>query len=342
MNLSEENLYKKVKSDLCRKIFEGIYQDGDLIPPERKLSEELGVSRVTTRKALKLLEEERIISRVQGSGTRVTMHYGARPGNMEIITLVASAQNEFFSRFLDAFQTEADKQDALVLYKQKPHRISLEKCLYQIYEKGIRNVVLWPENIQVEEETFRLLRGLGMNLVLFDAVAGGKYADAVCLDNKDALTGIYRKLEQAGCKKIGYVGWDKNGIGSLRVRENTFQKLKPDGHIEYISYEYHNRLNDLSDQMIRRTLEAMKDCDGILYAVGELGVKFENYARLKGISHKAGMIGVMPGAEELGIYMVAQDFTGMAKQIFRCLQMQNQVEDIWEAADYFVKGHQQF
>jgi len=342
LNLSEDNLYKKVKSDLCRKIFEGVYRDGDLIPSERKLSEELGVSRVTMRKALKLLEEEKVISRVQGSGTRVAMHYGAHPGNMEIITLVASAQNEFFSRFLDAFQTEADKYDALVLYKQKPDRVSLGKCLYQIYEKGIRNVVLWPENMQAEEEAFRLLRGLGMNLVLFDAVAGGKYADAVCLDNQDALTGIYRKLRQAGCEKIGYVGWDQNGIGSLRVREDTFRKLEPEGRIEYISYAYHNRLSDLPDQAIRDTLEFMKDCDGILYAVGELGIKFEHYARLNGIFHKAGMIGVMPGAEELEIHMVAQDFAGMARQIFRCLQMQNQAEGAWQSADYFIKGYRQF
>ena len=85
-------------------IYDDIYQDGDLIPPERKLSEKLGVSRVTVRKALKLLEEEHIIERVQGSGTRVALQYGARGGSMDIITLVAPAQNAFFSRFIDAVQ----------------------------------------------------------------------------------------------------------------------------------------------------------------------------------------------------------------------------------------------
>ena len=78
-------------------IYEDIYQDGELIPPERRLSEELGVSRVTVRRALKLLEEEHIIERIQGSGTRVALEYGAREGSMDIITLVAPAQNAFFS-----------------------------------------------------------------------------------------------------------------------------------------------------------------------------------------------------------------------------------------------------
>lgn len=338
LNQAEENLYKKVKNEICKQIFEGVYQDGDLIPPERKLAEEFGVSRVTMRKALKLLEEEQIISRMQGSGTRIAMHYGAHEGNMEIITLVASAQNEFFSKFLDAFQTEADQQDSLVLYKQKPNEISLEKCLYQIYAKDIRNVVLWSETLQWDDETFKTLRGLGMNVVLFDAVDGGKYADAVCLDNEEALIELYEKLKQAGCKKIGYVGWGGHSIGSLRVREDTFRKLELNGKVEHISYQYHNRLNELSDKMIQDTLDFMKDCDGILYAVGELGITFENYARLNGIVHEAGMIGAVSGAEELGIYVVAQDFTGMARQIFDCLKKQNQSEQPWEATNYLIKG----
>ena len=41
----EKSLYYSVKKKICRMIYEDIYRDGDSIPPERKLSEELGVSR---------------------------------------------------------------------------------------------------------------------------------------------------------------------------------------------------------------------------------------------------------------------------------------------------------
>ncbi len=341
MNQTEENLYKKVKSDICRLIFEGTYQQGEQIPPERKLSEELGVSRVTVRKALKLLEEERIISRVQGSGTRVSMYYGARQGDMEIITLVASAQNEFFSRFLDAFQTEADKQNALVLFKQKPPKVSLEKCLYQIYEKGIRNIVLWPENLKLEEENFQVLRGLGLNMVLFDSVEGGSYADAVCLDNANAVKILHTRLRQEGCKRIGYVGWDAENIGSLRVREEEFLRLEPKGKIKNIPYRYHNCLHTLSKDIVHETLEFVRECDGLIYAVCELGITFEGYAKDR-FAHKAGTIGVMQGGEELGLYMVEQDFEKMAGQIFRCLKQQNEGDSGWKAAGYLMRGKPQF
>ncbi len=102
--MEEQNLYQNVRKQICRMIYEDIYRDGEYIPPERRLSEELGVSRVTVRKALKLLEEEHIIERIQGSGTRVALQYGARTGNMDIITLVAPAQNSFFPDLLMPFR----------------------------------------------------------------------------------------------------------------------------------------------------------------------------------------------------------------------------------------------
>lgn len=94
--MEEKSLYRDVKNKICRMIYKDIYKDGENIPSERKLAENLGVSRVTVRKALKLLEEEHIIERIQGSGTRVALKYGARTGRMDIITLVAPAQNTFF------------------------------------------------------------------------------------------------------------------------------------------------------------------------------------------------------------------------------------------------------
>lgn len=49
---------------------------GDFLPPERVLAEALDLSRVTVSKAMKLLEEQALVSRQQGIGTRVAMHIG--------------------------------------------------------------------------------------------------------------------------------------------------------------------------------------------------------------------------------------------------------------------------
>lgn len=337
--MEEENLYQNVKRKICRQIFEDVYQDGDMIPSERKLSEDLGVSRVTIRKALKLLEEENIIERLQGSGTRVSLHYGSHPGNMDIITLVAPAQNAFFSRFIDAFQVTADEHDSLVLFKQKPRNMSLEKCLFQIYEKNLKNVVLWMEDMPLKKDALRKLRGLGMNIVLFDTTSRGAYADAVCLNNKDAIERLYHKLQEEGCKNIGFVGWDEYSVKSVNVREIEYQKKAEDNkRICRVSWSYRNKLEELPGFEVEKGIKDLSNCDGILYSVAELGIPFERKARELGIKHKAAMIDVLPGAEELEIITLEQDFQKMSEQIFRCLMKQNTRENVWEAKTYQVKG----
>lgn len=332
------NLYQDVRERICRSIYRGDHQDGDLIWPERKLAEEWNVSRVTVRKALDMLEKERIIARVQGSGTRVSLYYGPRDGSMDIITVAAPAQNEFFARMIDAVQTRADMQDSLVLFQQKPVSISLDNCLYRIYKKGLRNLILWKEDMEIPEEMIRRLKGLGMNIVLFDATDGGGCVDAVCLDNAKAVETLLTHVREDGCKNTAYVGWDNLQISSLRVRENTFRKLVPEGKVIHIPYRYHSRVEGIPKKLLEETVEKMDGCDSVIYAVGELGIACEGISREKDISRAAGMIGMMPGARELGIYVVEQDFQAMADQIFQCLKEQNTKESGWMAKNYLIRG----
>lgn len=332
------NLYQDVRERICRSIYTGDYQDGDLILPERKLAEELNVSRVTVRKALDMLEKERIIARVQGSGTRVSLYYGPRDGSMDIITVAAPAQNEFFAKMIDAVQTRADLQDSLVLFQQKPASVSLDKCLYRIYKKGLKNLILWKEDMEISEEMLKRLKGLGMNIVLFDATDGEGGVDAVCLDNERAVETLLARIKAKGCKNTAYVGWDNLQIGSLKVRENTFRRLVPEGKVIHIPYQYHSRVEGIPKSLLQSETEKMRECDSVIYAVGELGIACEGIRREQGVSQPAGMIGMMPGAGELGIYVVEQDFQAMAEQIFRCLKAQNTKESGWEAKNYLVRG----
>lgn len=333
------NLYRDVRERICRSIFIGEYGEGDLIPPERKLAEELDVSRVTVRKALDMLERERIIARTQGSGTRVSLYYGPRDGSMDIITVTAPAQNEFFARMIDAVQTRADLQDSLVLYQQKPSFVSLEDCLYRLYRKGLKNLVLWKEDMEISEGALRKLKGLGMNIVLFDAVDGGGCVDAVCLDNAGAVEALLSCIKEKGCENPAYVGWDNLQIGSLKVREDTFRKLIPEGKLIHIPYRYHSRVDGIPKKLLEDAVEEVGECDGVIYAVGELGIACEGIRREKGISKPAGMIGMMPGARELGICVVEQDFQAMADQIFTCLKCQNTRESGWRAKNYRIGGN---
>lgn len=64
-------LYYRIKQDLLVAIDEGELQPGDRVPSERELTERYGVSRMTARHALAILEQEGFLRRVQGKGSFV-------------------------------------------------------------------------------------------------------------------------------------------------------------------------------------------------------------------------------------------------------------------------------
>jgi GntR family transcriptional regulator len=70
--MTAEPLYSLVASRAEQLIAAGVWQEGDRLPPERRLCRDFAVSRSTLRQALGELEERGLISRHQGRGTFVT------------------------------------------------------------------------------------------------------------------------------------------------------------------------------------------------------------------------------------------------------------------------------
>ena len=63
--------YIRVQKDLKKMIIKGVYNQGDMLPSENKLSSEYGLSRMTIRHALSNLEIEGLIYRKKGKGSFV-------------------------------------------------------------------------------------------------------------------------------------------------------------------------------------------------------------------------------------------------------------------------------
>lgn len=67
----EGPLYRRLAQAIRTAVEDGSLQGGQRLPPERELAEQLAVSRSTVVAAFDLLEEQGLIERRQGSGTRV-------------------------------------------------------------------------------------------------------------------------------------------------------------------------------------------------------------------------------------------------------------------------------
>lgn len=67
----ERPAFKRIKAHVLSQIQAGIWKEGDAIPSEQALASEFGVARMTANRALRELSADRILVRVQGSGTFV-------------------------------------------------------------------------------------------------------------------------------------------------------------------------------------------------------------------------------------------------------------------------------
>lgn len=64
-------MYETIYNDLLDGIRNGTYPPGSRLPSEKELAGQYGVSRITSKKALELLAERRVISRMPGRGSFV-------------------------------------------------------------------------------------------------------------------------------------------------------------------------------------------------------------------------------------------------------------------------------
>lgn len=71
MAKSDVPAYEQVKAFIKQHIGSGQWRPGDPVPSEAALMQQFGISRMTVNRALRELAAEGLVTRVQGSGTRV-------------------------------------------------------------------------------------------------------------------------------------------------------------------------------------------------------------------------------------------------------------------------------
>ncbi len=65
--------FRDIKKKIRRRIVEGVWRPGDLLPNEVDLAEEFGCARATVNRAMRELAEEGLVERKRKAGTRVRM-----------------------------------------------------------------------------------------------------------------------------------------------------------------------------------------------------------------------------------------------------------------------------
>lgn len=331
-------LYMSLKNDIMHKIYLGLYKDGEIMSSERILAEQYNMSRVTVRKALELLEKDGIIKRKLGQGTVVSLSGQSYGGNLDIIALVAPAQRRFFATFIDFFQKLADRHRSLVVFIQQSEQESIEDTLFKLLQNNIHNVVIWLDYETLNKQALQRLRGLGMNIVLFDITISTPYADCVCLDNHDAIASLYRYAAQKK-KGIVYVSRENTSPSSYQERNQAFSELSHLGVVWIFPWDYKNYLKNQPDNFIFDHLHVDYKPQALICSDGELGITLKKAILEQNIDDVLLVsLDDFPECEELRMTVYKQPYDRFAEKIFDCLMEQNFNRLHWKAAIYRVKG----
>ena len=129
------NLSSTVKNYLYRYIRSNQLQGSTKLPPENVISANLGVSRVTVRRALDELESEGVVLRIHGRGTfvnpeAVNIRVNLMPGE-EFTRLIEESGYEGTFEIVDIRRTEADKETAAALQMKEDRGIWQVEKLYR-------------------------------------------------------------------------------------------------------------------------------------------------------------------------------------------------------------------
>jgi DNA-binding LacI/PurR family transcriptional regulator len=222
--MSKIDKTNSIRGTLFRAILKGDFAPGDKLPPEREMADAAGISRVTVRRAYEQLEASGILHREQGRGTFVRDHAEGNPRPCEAVGLLTSVETHFSLEFIRAVEKSLSERDLLlVLRLNEDTPEQEEQAAIDLVGKGISNLIIWPAGQAFPEKTYLRLRVLGANMVFFDRMMPGDYADYVGLDNADAMDQLFAHADHAGLKQPVFVTHRDLTLDSDAMRLEAFQ-----------------------------------------------------------------------------------------------------------------------
>ena len=220
-----KSLTERIRTDLTAKILSGIYPPGGKLPTERDYAKQSGVSRVTVRRVYDQLERSGIIVRRRPLGTRVSDTFRAHGGPLESIGLITTLPHTFSGQFVEAVSRRCEELDALlVLGIPEPDtgERQLEIAL-RMASRGVRDLIVWGADRGFDFSVFERLRILGVNLVFYDQVIPGPFADYVGLDNAGAMRLLLEQAVRDGAQEFFFITYSDLDVDTNAERRNAFE-----------------------------------------------------------------------------------------------------------------------
>lgn len=332
------DLTEKVRQKVVTEILEGKYSPGDKLPTERDMAEITGTSRVTVRRAYEQLENSGIITRRPSAGTCVSEVFTGNTNAIDSIAIIATLKDPFSVDFIDAVNricSDDDILNVLGIAEEEPEEQA--KMAIRFAARGIKNIIVWGFDKRFDFRIFERMRVLGINMVFFDRVIPGAFADYVGLDNRDAVQQLFKMALRD--KPAKCVFFDISGlfIDTNDERKNTFIELCRKNRLPYelCQVPQHAKYHDYEAASRNFVNSAGNEKTAVFCVNDTVATSLFSHvpANLKIYS-----IDGTETALEMGIASCRQPIRKMAAATIASLKNQQKLGSGWHAGKYYFKG----
>lgn len=219
----EKPKYIEVVEWVKEEIASGRLKVGDKMPTERQLAEQFHLSRMTVRHATGILEKERLITRVRGSGTFIgNFHTSRRQERYGTVAVISTYIDSYiFPKTLRGMQETLQKNGYAMQLSFTDNQIEMEAAILSniLKKDNIDGLIVEPSvsalpnpNIPMYEE----LRSRGIPILFFNAKYPDFEAPCVRIDDREVGRSATKILVDKELANIGFLGKCDDVQGPLR------------------------------------------------------------------------------------------------------------------------------
>lgn len=216
--MDDQILYKQIYHVLKADILSGRYSPGSQLPTESELVQRFGVSRVTVRNALALLQREGLLVRIPAKGTFVRREEVPSHTPKLIALLALDVQLDFFGKVIRGAEQEAAAHGYKLLVRSTDNDAEKERhCLLDL-QAHVAGFIIAPATGNQNHAHYGQLLVQGIPFVFVDRYLPEFNVDRVTSDNVQGGYLATRHLLEQGHRRIGVISARKATTCTERLR----------------------------------------------------------------------------------------------------------------------------
>ena len=221
MNLNTEpqkrTLQEQVFESLVAQIRSGDLAVGQMLLPERRLSEKLGVSRITVVRALERMAAEGWVTRQQGRGTFVCQP-PETPGPTIAFMAAVPAHPSLFKALIGMSQVINAAGGQLRLLGSFEGLGSESDMVERALRDGAEGLIVYPNTGTRAPAVYRQMAAQGAPLVLIDSYFTDLPIDHVTYDDAAAAQAVCSAMFARGARRIAALPHREFDVTSVQAR----------------------------------------------------------------------------------------------------------------------------